>query len=150
LCRNIELNKLANISARCVAISDTTGEIEMRIGKATSGSRFYNEKYDSNSPSKYFINVKTITLEEFLNTIKINPAKHPTLLKLDTEGAEFRILTEESINLLREFEMITLEYHSNTGNPRNLEKIFKYIGKNVEIFPDRCHPSLGIMIASKP
>lgn len=150
LCRNIELNKLTNVSTYCLAISDAVGESQLKIGKATSGSRLYNEKYDKNSSSQAFVNVSTITLEAFLNNVNVKPEKQPTLLKMDCEGAEFRIVTEESIDLFRGFDMITFEYHSGSGNPRNLTNLFKRIGMKVEIFPDHCHPSLGIMVASKP
>lgn len=119
LCRNIELNELTNVSTYCFAISDAVGESQLRIGKATSGSRLYNEKYDKNSSSQAFVNVSTITFEAFLNNVNVKPEKQPTLLKMDCEGAEFRILTEESIDLFRGFDMITLEYHSNTGKPWN-------------------------------
>ncbi len=150
LCRNVELNRLTNVLTYCVAISDAVGESQLRIGKATSGSRLYNEKYDKDSESQAFVNVSTITFEAFLKNANIKPDKQPTLLKMDCEGAEFRILTEESIDLLSGFDMVTFEYHSNVGNPRNLAKLFKRIGMNVEIFPDHCYPSLGIMVASKP
>jgi len=150
LCRNIELNQLTKVSTYCLAISDAVGESQLKIGKATSGSRLYNEKYDKNSSSQAFVNVSTNTFEAFLNNIGVKPEKQPTLLKMDCEGAEFRILTEESIDLFRGFDMITFEYHSNAGNPRNLAKLFKRIGMNVQMFPDHCHPSLGIMVASKP
>ena len=148
--RNIELNKLTNVSTCNFAISDEIGQSQLRIGKATSGSRLYNEKYDKNYSSKAFVNISTITFEKFLKNINVKPEKQPTLLKMDCEGAEFRILTKDTIDLFRGFEMITFEYHSNVGNPRNLVKLFKSINMNVEIFPDQCHSSLGIMVASKP
>jgi FkbM family methyltransferase len=150
LCRNIELNKLAHIGTYCIAISDVVGESQLRIGRATSGSRLCDDKSDRHISSQSIVNVSTTTFEKFLSTVGVEPEKQPTLLKMDCEGAEFRILTKQTIGLFRGCEMITLEYHSYAGNPRSLAALFKHIGMNVEVFPDHCHPGLGIMIAKKP
>jgi len=82
--KNIELNRLANVSVVRAAISDTTGEATLNVpasGKTTRSSII--ESYDGGSS---FL-VRTTTLDALLGGYdKID------LIKIDAEGAEVKVL----------------------------------------------------------
>jgi len=119
---NIELNNLKNVRSFNVAVSDKIGEEEFFIAKGNvGGSSLYKTTY-----SKHKIKVPTITLKEIFSA---NNLERINFLKIDAEGAEYKILLNTPKSLLCKIDKIALEFHDNIRehghNYKELIKLFK-------------------------
>ncbi len=105
---NIAINRVTNITAHNMAVSDTTGTAEINIstegfdawnsiaGQANAGHQFGRET------------IQTITLDEFcvkkMGTTKVD------LIKIDTEGWEANVLKGGAKYLTENSPMLLVEY----------------------------------------
>jgi len=108
--RNIELNRYANVVAENVALSDEEGTLKLFIGRAKdSSSLFLAEGVDE----KRYITVRVTTLDNYCQSHGIAP----NFVKIDAEGAEYKILKgfEKTINAYH--PKLLIEVH-----PRHLER----------------------------
>ena len=101
-----------------IAISNKTGYQKMLISEFTMTSTF--SKINNNSSyykiKKFIIGekkkyelVKTITLKDFIEKIKI---KKIDLLKIDTEGHELNVLLS-GLNVLKKTKLLLIEFRKN-------------------------------------
>jgi FkbM family methyltransferase len=109
--RNIELNRYANVVAENVALSDEEGTLKLFIGRATkdSSSLFLAEEVDE----ERYVTVKVTTLDNYCQSHGIAP----NFVKIDAEGAEYKILKgfEKTINAYH--PKLVIEIH-----PKHLER----------------------------
>lgn len=84
--KNFEMNGYTNCIAENIALSDEVGFVKLFIGKYTddSSSLFSVENVDK---SRY-VTVKTMIFDKYCEIYKISP----NFIKIDAEGAEYRIL----------------------------------------------------------
>ena len=111
------------------AITDFTGKTKLRITPLSSNSYIENNEIENFSFKENFkeIDIHTLTLSEF---VKRNNIKKIDILKIDTEGYEFKIL-ESSQDLLDKeiIKIIKLEINFLNYKKNNLIKISQLLNK---------------------
>jgi len=129
LVQNIALNKLININLFNVAISDKVGAEKFFIEeKNVGGSSLYKKLY-----SKHSVDVPTLSLKEFFIKNKI---KKIDFLKMDVEGAEYKIILNSPPEILRKINKIVMEFHENISTGHNYRELKDYLeraGFHVEV-----------------
>ncbi len=110
---NSKVNGLTNLSAHCSALdSKTKNNAPFNVGiRSTTGSLASSGREKLFSGQK--INVKTVSLESVLVNEDLSTVR---LLKVDTEGAEYRMLFELSERLLKKIQYICIEAHPTNSN----------------------------------
>lgn len=122
--KNIELNEISNVETYNNAVSSEDGEVQLY--KNSSSLRSSIEiKEDEISSEK----VKEVSLESIVEEKEL---KDTTLLKLDCEGSEFRIINQTDEEVLNKFDAIFLEWHGEKGDPANLKQKLEDIGFDLE------------------
>lgn len=109
--KNLELNGLTNIEAYNLAVSDTTGVRKFNISEASDNCGF--DKHPAVKTLRV-IDVNTVTLDNFLPAAP----KLPTIVKIDTDGHEIKMLAGMR-NLLKNTEDIKLFIEFNPKCLRN-------------------------------
>ncbi len=97
---NIKLNKSNNIIPQMSALSDSNGKGFLFISHENTGA---HSIYDKGNMNKKII--KTETLTSALERTKAN------FLKIDCEGAEYKILLSTSKKIIRKVDGMILEQH---------------------------------------
>lgn len=120
---NVKLNNLKNISINNVAVSNKSGLTKFYPFEGHNGchSLFYRGQ------NKNALTVKTTTLKEILLKNKI---KKCNFLKLDCEGAEFRILLTADNNTLNKIEKIAGELHEYLQKEFTTRQLMQHLKKN--------------------
>ena len=108
LLRTIELNRLTNVVAENLALSDTSKTLEMYVSKSGSSSTVY-QRY--NTEYSAHISVPAITIDDYVekNHLKVS------LIKTDVEGAEQDLLrgAQNTIQKQRPVLLISI-YHNES------------------------------------
>ena len=123
LCKNVALNRLANVSAAQVAVSDATGVLAFQI---TRNRSFFNRLAPRKATAEelgrgrfteaHTVDVKSIRLDEFCESQGISRIG---FLKIDCEGAEPSILKgAERLLRRRAIDLIWMEV-----DPENLREM---------------------------
>lgn len=99
--KNKYLNKVNNLFIYNLGLSNKNGKEKLFISKSNTGG---HSSIESNSNK--FVFFKTTTLNKALKK-----SKKVDLLKIDTEGAEYKILLSTSSKTLNKIKKIALEYH---------------------------------------
>jgi FkbM family methyltransferase len=108
---NVKLNKFNNIFPQMLAISDHNGKEFLFISFDNTGAHsIYNTGYMNRTI------VKTETLTNALKRTKAN------FLKIDCEGAEYKILLSTSKKVIRNVDRIILEQHITTKTLKKYPK----------------------------
>lgn len=116
--KTLTLNNIKNIQLENIALGkDSNEKVPFYISKTHNGCHSLYER--DGEVEKIFI--KIISFQKYCtenNISKIN------LLKLDCEGAEYDILTEESIEFIKKtVHKISMEYHDNINTHTHHEII---------------------------
>lgn len=122
--RNIELNQIENAKTFNKAVSSEDGEIELYTN--TNSLRSSIEIKEDEKPSE---SIKKASLESIVKKRDLNGN---TLLKLDCEGSEFKIIMETKKEILNAFDAIFLEWHGDAGEPENLKEKLEKSGFSLE------------------
>ncbi|MEK9183900.1 MAG: FkbM family methyltransferase [Patescibacteria group bacterium] len=101
--RNILLNNASNVLPYNLALAGSNQERILYIDDLNSGGHGFIRK------SKEAVKVNCLTLTEVLIENKISKCD---FLKIDCEGAEYEILLNTPIEVLKKIDQIALEYHS--------------------------------------
>ena len=126
---NVALNKLSNVSAENVAISNENGlrtfylssqEAGKKVGYGTGGHSFFPSKEREQK-----IEVNTVTLESMMEKYGVDKIDY---LKLDTEGAEYDILFNTKNETLAKIQKIAMELHPFEDNTK--EKMIDFLIDN--------------------
>jgi FkbM family methyltransferase len=99
---NIALNRLANVHARCLALSASDGTQTLHHGGQCTSLHW-------NATDSQAMEVPTRTLRSFLAAEGI---ERVDFLKMDCEGAEFDILLSAGPEELGRIRRIVMEYHN--------------------------------------
>jgi FkbM family methyltransferase len=122
--KNLELNETENVEIFNNAVSSEEGEIDLYTN--TNSLRSSIEiKEDENASET----VKKVSLESITEKSDLGDK---TLLKLDCEGSEFKIISETGEEILNKFDAIFVEWHADAGNPENLKQRLEKIGFAIE------------------
>ena len=115
LTQNVEVYGYNNINLYNLGLWDTSTTLKF-YSEGADGGRI--SEVDNKHPDKC-IEVKVVALRKFLQN-KID------FLKLDIEGAEYRVLKDCS-DILNNVDKIFMEYHSVVGQEQNLDEILKIL-----------------------
>jgi FkbM family methyltransferase len=109
--KNIEINGYKNCIAENIALWDEEGFLKLFIGKCIDGScsLFLAEEVDK----KRYVMVKTMTFDKYSEINDISP----DLIKIDAEGAEYKILKGMEKVMDANRPKLVIEVH-----PQHLEK----------------------------
>ncbi|MBU2477194.1 FkbM family methyltransferase [Candidatus Micrarchaeota archaeon] len=140
LVKNIKLNKLENkIMHFNLAVSDKKGKEKIFLSQNHSGghSIYGFEEFDEKKSSpinqfikskgfnkEKFIEVSSITLEEIF---RINKIKHCDLLKMDIEGAEYKVLYNLPDYCFEKIQRIAMECHDLDEKKKNSGYVKKFL-----------------------
>jgi len=120
---NLKLNKLNNVKSFNLAVSDKVGKEEFFIEKGNiGGSSFYKKSYSIRKVKVFTTTLKKIFFDNHLK--KIN------FLKMDVEGAEYKILLNASPALLKKIDKIVLEFHDNLSYGHNYNDLKELLENN--------------------
>ncbi|MDG6905004.1 MAG: FkbM family methyltransferase [Nitrososphaerota archaeon] len=108
LCDNLNANNLFNVEPHQLAISGSDGITNLYVNNPGNSAIFsYNDR-----DSARVLKVRTISMKTLLSEFQLD---HISLLKIDVEGAEFKIFEED--DWLERVNKVAMEVHPNIGNP---------------------------------
>jgi len=123
LVENIKLNKIDNISAFNIAILNKKDKINLFIAKENpGGTSIYKNIW-----SKKRVIVPTITLKDIFTR---NRLKKIDFLKLDAEGAEYKILLNSQPEILKKIDKMVIEFHDFLHTGHTYGELKLYLEKN--------------------
>jgi FkbM family methyltransferase len=105
LMANVEVNSLANVRARCIAVSDQEGSGTL-VARGSSLMAHLTE--NNGEAAEGVIPVQTTTVDAMVS----GGYRIPSLLKIDVEGAEGRVIRGAARTLQSYRPWIVLEIHS--------------------------------------
>jgi FkbM family methyltransferase len=148
LLRNLELNHIDNIITINSAVGERNESRFLAIGKVLSGCQLIPSGY-SLPAMKKSIEIDCRTLIDIMQKGNINLEREPCFIKLDCEGSEYEIMKSIDDEILSRIKVISMEYHLKNGKDsmKRLIKRLKRLAFNVEIRPDKVHPTLGSIYA---
>jgi len=116
--KNVKLNNLKNVQPLNLALDVKDGKSRLRLSPSFAGH--------SLNPGGIGYDVKCISLESLLNKID-EPLID--LIKMDIEGAEFRILRSANKEIFRRVKAWVIEIHSTKDNDKyEIDNLFKNNG----------------------
>jgi FkbM family methyltransferase len=104
--KNIKINKISNIQAFNLGVSDKTGETSLFISKSKNHSIFDSSKNRLSSCKKE--EIKVISLEDLLKKSNVS---NVDFMKMDCEGSEYPLLFNTTKNTFKKIKTISLEFH---------------------------------------
>ena len=132
---NLVTNKLNNVYAFNLAVSEHVGEIDLFIHqRGTGGNSIVKDRFQQIIGTES-LKVKSVTLDMI---IKTNSIKRIDLLKLDCEGAEYGILLKAHREDLQMTKQIAAECHRVPGH--SISELSQYLTQNnfqVELDPGK-------------
>jgi FkbM family methyltransferase len=147
LVRNISRNALRDVDAVQAAVWSENSKMEFlsfRNNDSQSGSINIDDG-DEKKVFKERIEVDTVWLGGYLQT-------HVDFLKLDIEGAEFRVL-ESCKHLLHNVEQLIVEVHHKVQEPQaliNIMTILKDAGFNIAVYQYYSNPRTYVPFVRNP
>lgn len=141
---NLKLNNLKNITPiQSALITDNKSSTKLYLSKNTH-NHSTNKPTNQSTP----ITVPAINLERLMKEHKI---KKIGLLKMDIEGAEFKIISNIQYPIFNHIKNLVLEYHPAPhkvqGKPIDyLISIIKPHGFSVEHFPNKFDKRFGLLV----
>jgi len=126
---NIDLND-KNIEPIQAALDYKDGEAKLALSNSSSGHGLADVSYsDKVSEHVYGYKIKTISLNSLLNLI----GEDIDFIKMDIQGAEFRVLRDADENVFSRVKRWLVEVHRVKDQEEvDLESIFKKHGYSVE------------------
>jgi FkbM family methyltransferase len=138
--KNLKDNRVKNVTAKNLAVSDKIGEVDLLISKEDLNHSIVHAIEPTDEVQK----VQTITLKKIFDRHNIG---HCDLLKIDCEGAEFAILEDSPPELFDKVSHIFLEYHDwvPRKDHKQLKKLLEARGFKVQDFPNSKMKELGFL-----
>jgi len=141
---NLKNNRIKNVYPKQLAVSDKTGEAELKLSKEDLNHSLAMAIEPTGETQK----VQTITLERIFAK---NNANICNLLKLDCEGSEYEIIYSAPKSIFSKINNIFLEYHDweKSDNSDKLKSYLQSVGYKVQKFPNSKMPALGFLWCRK-
>ena len=138
--KNLKDNRVKNVTAKNLAVSDQAGDAELMLSKEDLNHSIVK----AIEPTQEVQKVQAITLEKIFDRHQIG---HCDLLKIDCEGAEFAILEDTPKSVYDKVSNIFLEYHDWVPGKdhRQLKTLLESKGFKVEDFPNSKMKELGFL-----
>ena len=122
--------KFPNAKIINAAIAEKKGELSVITNRKNPGESF------ASSTIKTKVRIKSITLNEIMETIKLLPSVD-IFLKLDIEGNEVNILKTLSQQWLQKLTVISLEIIPNGNSLNFINRLNEYIPLSYEFYRER-------------
>jgi FkbM family methyltransferase len=124
---NKRLNMLQNLLPYNLALSDKSGKLKLYLDELGSGQHSIIAKTDN------FEEVKTKTMDDFIKDIKL---KNIDLIKIDVEGAEYKVLQGAKGIIKKYYPTFVIELHPwNTPRiDKKIENLLSSYGYNLVEF----------------
>ncbi len=137
---NLKTNRVRNVVPKQLAVSDTVGQAELYLSREDLNHSTTRAIEPTGATQK----VQTTTLERIMEK---NGIAQCDLLKMDCEGAEFKILTSTPPTIFRRIRHIFLEYHDwvEGESSEKLKDFLKNQGYRVEKYPNHKMRELGFL-----
>jgi len=138
--KNLKENRVKNVTAKNLAVSDRVGEVELMISQEDLNHSIVRAIEDTGERQK----VGSTSLEKILSRQDLGQVD---LLKIDAEGAEFPIIERAPMDIFDKVSHIFLEYHDWVpgGDHRRLKKFLEARGYRVADYPNAKMPELGFL-----
>lgn len=142
--QNLKDNRVRNVTAKNLAVSNVIAEVDLLISKEDLNHSLVH----AIEPTDEMQRVQTITLEKIFDRHRLGQVD---LLKIDCEGAEFAILEDTPKAVYDRVSNVFLEYHDWVPGKshRDLIKILSAHGFKVQDFPNAKMKELGFLICSR-
>lgn len=139
LIENVKNNNIKNIFYYNFAVSDNQEKIKIYLNDDDAGHSIIKT-------TQKFQMVESISLKKIFDENKINKCN---FLKLDCEGAEFKILESLPNEYFNRINKIVLEYHIFNNDFESLEKMKSRLKKlNYNILEKKYSKELGLLYAN--
>ncbi len=153
--RNLELNKIRNVTVFPNAVAATAGTLTLDLSGGvpvqyrTAGAQSGGLHHNVTQPAGLQLTVQSLALADVLADL---PRGVCDFLKMDCEGAEYDILLNLDDVALGRVRRICLEYHEGVTeySHADLEGHFIAHGWRVRVYPSRVRPELGFLYAESP
>ena len=142
--QNIKENNLKNIEIVSAALSDKTGEGNLIISSDNHNHYLADDFLDDSFAAVQAI--KVFSLPDLLVQYQISKI---SLLKMDIEGAEYKIFESLSFDDFLKIQAIIMEYHISSKNKdfKIIENKLRENKFSVEIFPSHFDRKMGFLWA---
>jgi FkbM family methyltransferase len=137
------LNQVINVRPFQCAVGDARLD---RLTLFRSGEAVEHRTVPTSDPPSQTVGVPSTTLDTILSDLQ-----HCDFLKIDVEGAEYRILFGASDDTLARVSRVCLEYHDGVTeySHADLLRFFENKGFRVKTRVNPVHPHLGLIYAWK-
>ena len=136
---NVSINNLSNIKLYNNAITDKNDKIKIYLNDDYSANSIYGD-------GENYEEVNTLSLSKILDE-NIN---EKICLKLDCEGAEYKIINNTPDKYFEKISKICLEYHIINNDISQLKKLQKRLDElNYELIQTKTSDKLGLILAKK-
>ena len=138
--KNLKNNRVKNVTAKNLAVSNKIGEIDLQLSKEDLN----HSTTMALEPTGETQGVQATTLERIFEKNNIGQCD---LIKMDCEGAEFGIIYSTSDSVLDKVSNIFLEYHDwiPGEDHRKLKVFLETKGYMVEDYPNSRIAELGFL-----
>jgi FkbM family methyltransferase len=140
---NIALNKVTNITVVESAVGSLNGTVNLELS-------LKSPVRNSTAKAKELraIVVKSVTLETLLEELGIQKCQY---LKIDCEGAEYDILFNTPIEVLKRVERICMEIHDGITrfSRQDMIEFLQKKGYSVKLTPNPVHQEMALIYAEK-
>lgn len=146
LIKNLALNAIDNVIAFQEAVWCRDGELALDVSEGEP-LKVVSKDADLNSESDDIVIIEALTLKTFLDRQRLEKVD---LLKLDCEGAEYKILMEAP-SALAKIDRIIMEYHDIDASQNHNQLISFLEGKGYAInwHPNNVHDEIGYLYAER-
>ena len=147
LLENIKLNNLKNIRSSQLAIWEVEGHL-LLDESAGEPLQVMSKQEDYQRDEHSSVRVKSTTLRQVFEIYNI---ENLDLLKLDCEGAEYKILMSTPLPIFTKIERIIMEYHDIDENyqHRRLASFLENMGYEVFCYDNFVHEDIGYLYAKR-
>lgn len=137
--QNLKINKVKNVTAKCLAVSSQDGEAVLHLAPDSHN----HSLLEINSPS---ISIQTKSFERILE-----PFQRASLAKIDCEGAEFDIFENTPTAALKKVHTYYIEYHQYQPQLQHqkLTQRLQSLGYKTQTFPSRYDKKMGFILATR-
>lgn len=138
---NLRENRVKNVVSKNLAVSDVVGEVELNLAE---DSHNHSLILSGGGEKK---RVFATTLQTICNKFAVEVCG---LVKLDCEGAEFKILENLDEKTFKKIKSFVIEYHEYFPEMKKekLVDILKKQGYKVQIFPSHYDKRMGMILAT--
>jgi len=142
LVENIKVNGVKNVTTINLGLSNRSQKEKLYLQLASGMTSVYKKENHSFSS----VSINTLSLADFLRKYSVNSVD---IMKVDCEGAEYKIFLGLPKNTLSQIKNITMEYHDGLAKNSHVDlvKLFRKSNYNLTTQASKYEKSIGILKA---